>query len=318
MLVELWALLDPIAVAPAWAIFAILVTGVGVVMNLPGLRAQGHLIAATALGRLLIANADATAQALGLSQRLLTMSGVSAAHYYEWWRQQRLRNRLREWERHLYRGYAYTGAGLITLLLYLELQPPFVEVGWTMLALLLLGAGRLRDQLDFRYQSYLLAAVTFVRALQAEFSTAPVFAGAAHRVAIGVVVTALLFAGQLLVPRIEEKAGPERWARLLYSLLSTAFATALVYREVSGSMLTVWWGLEGAALLRVGFLLRDRTLRLSGLALFLVCLVKLFVYDLRELETLYRILSFFVLGVILGCLLALYAISGSDTKVYLG
>ncbi len=59
------------------------------------------------------------------------------------------------------------------------------------------------------------------------------------------------------------------------------------------------WGAEGLVLLAVGFPLRDRTLRLSGLTLFMVCILKLFVYDLRNLETLYRILSFIVLGVIL-------------------
>ena len=59
------------------------------------------------------------------------------------------------------------------------------------------------------------------------------------------------------------------------------------------------WGLEGVALLTAGFPLRDRVLRLSGLALFLVCLLKLFLYDLNQLETLYRILSFIVLGAIM-------------------
>jgi uncharacterized membrane protein len=64
-------------------------------------------------------------------------------------------------------------------------------------------------------------------------------------------------------------------------------------------MLTVAWGIEGAVLLAAGFPLRDRIMRLSGLALFLICIGKLLLYDLRELETLYRIVSFFVLGVIL-------------------
>jgi len=64
-------------------------------------------------------------------------------------------------------------------------------------------------------------------------------------------------------------------------------------------MLTVAWGIEGLALLGAGFPLRDRVQRLSGLLLFLICVLKLFLYDLRELETINRIISFIVLGVIL-------------------
>jgi uncharacterized membrane protein len=57
--------------------------------------------------------------------------------------------------------------------------------------------------------------------------------------------------------------------------------------------------MEGVALLASGFPLRDRVLRLSGLALLLACILKLFVWDLRHLETLPRILSFLVLGLFL-------------------
>jgi len=59
------------------------------------------------------------------------------------------------------------------------------------------------------------------------------------------------------------------------------------------------WGVEALALLGAGFPLRDRLQRLSGLFLFLVCVLKLFLYDLRQLETINRISSFIVLGVLL-------------------
>jgi uncharacterized membrane protein len=52
-------------------------------------------------------------------------------------------------------------------------------------------------------------------------------------------------------------------------------------------------------LLLAGFPLRERALRLQGLALLLLCILKLFIYDLRNPETLYRILSFITLGLIL-------------------
>jgi uncharacterized membrane protein len=118
-------------------------------------------------------------------------------------------------------------------------------------------------------------------------------AAAPERVAASAAAIACLFAAQLILPRAPG------YARLYYSLLATALTTVLLFQEVSGRMLTVAWGMEGVAWLAAGFPLRDRTLRLSGLALFLVCIGKLFFFDLRQLETLYRILSFFVLGVIL-------------------
>jgi uncharacterized membrane protein len=226
------------------------------------------------------------------AHRIPAVAVVIAAHYFESWRHQRVRERLHEWERSLDRPYLYTAAGLIALLLYRELQAPYVEIGWALLALALLAVGRAIGLRDLQYQSYGLAALAFGRTLDLEFSSAQIFASVDERIFAGAAVAGCLFIAQFLLPG-------ERPSRLYYSLLSTILVTALLFREVSGSMLTVAWGIEGAILLGLGFLLRDRTFRLSGLVLFLVCVGKLFLYDLRALETLYRILSFFVLGVIL-------------------
>ena len=87
--------------------------------------------------------------------------------------------------------------------------------------------------------------------------------------------------------------------RAVFSLLGTLLLTALLYHEVSGGLLTVACGVEGVALLAAGFPLRERVLRLQGLVLLLACILKLFLYDLRNLETIYRILSFVALGLIL-------------------
>jgi uncharacterized membrane protein len=60
--------------------------------------------------------------------------------------------------------------------------------------------------------------------------------------------------------------------------------------------MTIAWSIEGVALLAAGFPLRDRVLRLSGLAILVGCIGKLFLWDLRNLDTLPRIVSFIVLG----------------------
>ena len=87
--------------------------------------------------------------------------------------------------------------------------------------------------------------------------------------------------------------------RMYDSLLATLLLGALIFHEVTGSVLTVAWGVEAVGLLAAGFALRDRVLRLSGLALFFICTLKLFFWDLRNLETLPRIVSFIVLGLLL-------------------
>jgi uncharacterized membrane protein len=88
-------------------------------------------------------------------------------------------------------------------------------------------------------------------------------------------------------------------ARAFFSVLATLLVAGLLWCEVSGSMLTVAWGIQGLALLATGFPAHERPLRLAGLALLLFCISKLFLYDLRHLEMLYRILSFLALGLIL-------------------
>jgi uncharacterized membrane protein len=103
--------------------------------------------------------------------------------------------------------------------------------------------------------------------------------------------------------RGSERSGRYRWieqyAAPVYSILGTLLLTILLFDKVQGRLLTVALGVEGAGLLLFGMFTSERILRLSGLALFLLCIGKAFVHDLRQLDTLSRILSFIVLGLLL-------------------
>jgi uncharacterized membrane protein len=63
--------------------------------------------------------------------------------------------------------------------------------------------------------------------------------------------------------------------------------------------LTALWGLYGAGLLGAGIWRKKRLLRIAGLLLLVVTILKVFLYDLSSLDRIYRIISFMVLGVIL-------------------
>jgi hypothetical protein len=186
------------------------------------------------------------------------------------------------------------------VLLRFELGRSHAVIGWALFGLALLVLGQRWNNIDLRWQSYFVAALTFWRSWTTDFFSPGDLSGAGGRILTGALVIASFFAAQLVIPQAQrEWKSLERYARPYFSLLSTILTAILLFHEVSGSMLTVAWGVEGVGLLTTGFPLRDRTLRLSGLALFLVCILKLFFYDLRQLETLYRILSFIVLGLIL-------------------
>jgi uncharacterized membrane protein len=177
-----------------------------------------------------------------------------------------------------------TGAAFLAAFLWQILPAPAhgPALAAEALALCFLG-GRVRRSAPF-WQSFALAAVAFGLSWADFPSPGPILAGAA--------MAACFYAAQFLSPRGGH-------ARLYYSLLGTGVVSALLYREVSGSGRTVAWGIEGLALLASGFPLRDRVLRLSGLVLLLFCILKLFIYDLSYLDTLPRIFSFIVLGLIL-------------------
>ena len=64
-------------------------------------------------------------------------------------------------------------------------------------------------------------------------------------------------------------------------------------------VLSAFWAILGLAGIVVGLLRDVRLLRLGGLTLLGIAAVKVFAYDLAELESIYRALSFIALGLLL-------------------
>jgi uncharacterized membrane protein len=82
-------------------------------------------------------------------------------------------------------------------------------------------------------------------------------------------------------------------------LVGVCLLLTLIFQQSSESALTVAWGAAAVGMVAVGFVLKDRAPRLTGLLLFLVCTAKLFAWDLRNLATVPRILSLIVLGLLM-------------------
>lgn len=64
-------------------------------------------------------------------------------------------------------------------------------------------------------------------------------------------------------------------------------------------LLSIFWLIYGVILLIIGFIRRHKEIRLGGIILVVLSILKLFLYDLWSLGTLYRIISSITLGVVL-------------------
>jgi uncharacterized membrane protein len=186
-------------------------------------------------------------------------------------------------------------------------------------------------QRDLRWQSYIIAILVFARSWSTDFDLPGTLGGIIPlRVATASFAIAALYAAEFMSPRTVESgvepgltqperllAQADRYARVMFALLATALLTLLLYNEVPGDVLTEAWALEGTPLLILGFALRERVLRLSGLLLLGACVFKVFLYDLRNLETLPRIVSFIVLGLLMLAVSFIYTRFYERLKRYL-
>jgi len=232
------------------------------------LRFRAISVAAFALiyGRMLLFDLDHSA--------LVSMPAAIAAIYWLWFR-------VRDNEV-LGRVVFWLAPAPLLLLVVKTAGVSRTAPEFMLISLALLSAGIRYGLRDAGIQSYIVAAAAFALALRPE------------NIWIAIATVALLYAGQFVA-----KKSPEVHAAACFSVGATLVLSKFLLAQTSGGMLTVSWGFEGLALLAAGFALRERVLRLEGLALLLVCILKLFVYDLRNLETLPRILSFIALGAIM-------------------
>jgi len=237
----------------------------GGLRDLPGeFRAQACAVGVAGAARVM---------AFDLSSSLVLISAV-LTYAFAWRAQGEARGRVTDAA--TFPGTLFLMAGLLAIL-----PAAAVSASWALVTVLLAEWKRP----SLRVQSVIVSAVVFLRCVGIDLTSG-------HAIVAIVPVIGCFWAAMLRRPR-------GTGDRLYWSLLGTTLLAALIYQEVSGSVLTVAWGIEGVVLLAAGFALLDRVPRISGLALLLGCILKLFLWDLRNLETLPRIFSFIVLGLLL-------------------
>ncbi len=121
---------------------------------------QAHALAALAMFRSVTVNLYVTETWHGISVRLLSLSIVAVVFYAL----SRIIRMPEEWRtREFHHIYSWAASALVSLLMWYELQPLSVAVGWAVFGLVLFEYGLLRSTRQFRFQAYVALAAAFGR-----------------------------------------------------------------------------------------------------------------------------------------------------------
>jgi Predicted membrane protein (DUF2339) len=210
-----------------------------------------------------------------------------------------------------------------------ELPADWVATGWAALAFALLCVvWRSRRQV-FLYQALLVAiGVLFRTALHNfyERSYFPAPTWESRWVTSGAVIVLLLSALPVAF-QIRKKNEENDQTGLLRSLvrrpeqvfffIAIGLLTVLLALEMRHGMVTLSWGVEGVVVFLLALRMSERSFRLTGLGLLLLCVGKILVDDVWRLNPRDRYLTFIVLGSALLLVSFLYTRNRERLREYL-
>ena len=215
-------------------------------------------------------------------------------------------NRIKRWLNYLdYRArtlFSVLTAGFLAVLLYFQFnQFGLVAASWSVEGLVFVMLGLWLKCRDFKFEGYVLALAAFALAIR--FGV-----GESERLLTTIPVIAVLFTMALTFARHQRATEQipasrlellDSYGRMLFSLVASLLLATLLYYYLSIDRVSIGWAIEAFALMTLGFSLKDRNFRIYGLVLLFSCLLKVTFIDLAGAETIYRTLSFIVLGLIL-------------------
>ena len=322
-------------VALGWAIFALVLFETGVWRSSRSFRAQGYILLLLSFLRLLIFNFD-----VAPNQLLVFTLPIAFIFYYVYLRLWRLGESgddpITALEAHI--GTALSCLGSATLVLFADSYYPGAGrfIAWAVLSLVFLAIAYLTPLELFLVHSVILAFFVSFRTLAYEFQffRRSDLYGEYITVSYVSAVAAILFCGlgfafplrirfaarakssstgDLRVTVADLLARPEQ----IYFFLPFGLVTLLILNEVSFGHITIAWGIEAVVSFLFALFVRERSFRLAGLGLLLVCVAKIGLLDVWRLHGSDRYVTLIILGVALLLVSYLYTRYSETIRRYL-
>ena len=329
-----WYELRPVGVADAWLVGGLILLEIGIAQNKFSLRLQSYLAFLASFLRIFFVNLNADGNPGEISPRVYSVVPLALGFLYGYWRLGGVSPVLTDKERRYKVSDVCCWLGMVSVvaLMRFELPADWVATAWAGLVFVLLAQAWRSGGKVFLYQGMLLAAGVAFRTILHNFYERSYFPAPlwdSRWITAGTSV-AVLLAALPLAFRLREKGGEipgvgvsEVWRiflrrpeQLLF-FIPILLLTWLLGIEMRHGMVTLAWGVEGVAVFMLALWLGERSFRLTGLGILLLCVGKILVIDVWRLDPRDRYLTFIVLGAALLLVSFLYTRNREKLRQFL-
>jgi len=317
----MWYELQPVSVAVGWGVFGLVLFEYGLLRNTRQFRFQAYVALAMAFGRIFFANLTAGSPGEFWGPNTYTVLPLALIFFFVYAQLGPDETNVQDDRRlHFDVLLAYLGTGSVVALLYFQFPNDRLVTAWAVVVFVLLGLALLLNRSIFLYQGLLLTLGTCTRGVMHNLFGASYFSGGDWTgryfvlgSAVAVLLACLPFAFRLR-DRYKTKPLPIRWMEAIARrpeqfmfFAPVLLLTLMLTLKMRAGMVTVAWGIEGVLIVLLALAVNERSYRLTGLGLLLLCVGKVLARDAWGLAPRDRYITFIILGAALLLVSFLYS-----------
>jgi hypothetical protein len=316
----LWAELQPISVALGLAVFGLMLFEFGHWRNQQQIRLQAYAAFCTAFVRIFFVNLTAsTLPGETMSPRIYTVVPIALIYFFVWAQLQSSRTNTGSRRWNPADLIAYLGTACVGALLYFQVPAEWIVFAWAVMVVVLMVSCLLLEKEIFLHQAEFLVVGILVRGLVHNIFGGSYFIPAGWRgdFAVLSLTSALLLIALPIAFRLRKRYAALPSSALVRNLAlrhpeqilffaPVLLSSVMILIKMNPGMVTLAWGVEGVIVILLGLLASERSYRLTGLALLLLCVGKIVVRDAWTLQERDRYITFIVLGGALTLVSTLY------------
>jgi hypothetical protein len=330
----LWYELKPLGIALGWAVFGVVLFEYGILRKITQFRYQAYVALIAAYARIFFANLTAGEPGEFWGPRMYTILPLAAILFFVY-AQLQLEEESVASDRKLHFDVllAYLGTATVVALFYFQFPIEWVLTSWAAVVFVLLGASLALEKPIFLHQALLLTLAVFGRGMAHNLFGASYFGESDWKgnylvlgSAAAILLASLVFAFKLR-GRFEPNQNTSRLARMaqaasrrpeqLLFFVPVALITCMLALKMKTGMITVSWGIEAVLVFLFALAVRERSFRLTGLCLLLLCVGKIAFLDFWGLQVRDRYITLIVVGIALTFVSFLYTRYRDAIRQYL-